>query len=635
MTGSSIKRIFIANRGEIVVRIAQTAKILGISTVALADRQRPLSPFLLTVIDKIHYLDHLGNIFLQGEALCQLALDHNCDAVHPGYGFLSENADFAQLVTDKGLNWIGPCAEVIAKLGNKNVARSIAQQAGVPVIEGASWRSQADDDKIASFADNNRPPYIVKAAAGGGGKGMRQVQSSTELLKVVHDAGREAQSLYRDGEIVVERLLTEPRHIEVQIIADQHGNVADLGDRECSVQRRFQKIIEEAPAPCLNDQQRQGLSKAAISLAQHVNYDSVGTVEFLVDQTDGKYYFLEMNTRLQVEHTVSEEIYAVDLVAEQIRIAEGQKIHSNFIANNQHSIQARIYAEDASRDFLPSPGTINCFQPFVGLGIRWEIGCHHQDEIVADFDPMLAKVIATANNRQLAITRMQLALTNSFVAGITTNLSLLSAIIRHEDFIAGQLTTKFIDQQLASLLADKNTDYYQAIADKIVSYLRRKLTDFSHLKLLFSDQQGQDPIPITLVQNSEENGIKSGHGIYDHKLPFRFALSPTNDGVTVSVGLAGQLFTDRPQVESWQEHSSVISDRRLRAPVPGKVVKVAVQEGDAVNDGDLCLIIESMKMEFAIKALGNDNTVDKIHVAVDDLVTADQLLIELTAGKKA
>ena len=306
MTGSFIKRIFIANRGEIVIRIAQTAKILGISTVALADRQRPLSPSLLTVVDKIHYLDRLGNIFLQGEVLCQLALDNSCDAVHPGYGFLSENAKFAQLVTDKGLSWIGPTAEVIAKLGNKNVARDIAQQAGVPVIEGVSWHGRADDDKITTFTANNRPPYIVKAAAGGGGKGMRQVQSSAELLKVVYDAGREAQSLYRDGEIVVERLLTEPRHIEVQIIADQHGNVRDLGDRECSVQRRFQKIIEEAPAPCLSDQQRQGLSKAAISLAQQVNYDSVGTVEFLVDHTDGKFYFFEMNTRLQVDHTVTE-----------------------------------------------------------------------------------------------------------------------------------------------------------------------------------------------------------------------------------------------------------------------------------------------------------------------------------------
>lgn len=631
MTGSSIKRIFIANRGEIVIRIAQTAKILGIGTVAIADKQRPLPPSLF-VIDKLHYLDRLGDIFSQGEHLCQLAIDNNCDAVHPGYGFLSENAEFAQLVMTKGLSWIGPRAEVIAQLGNKNVARDIAQQAGVPVIEGVSWRDKTDDTRISNFVENNRPPYIVKAAAGGGGKGMRQVISSAELLKVVHDAGREANSLYRDGEIVVERLLTKPRHIEVQIIADQHGNVTHLGDRECSVQRRFQKIIEEAPAPRLTDQQRQGLHEAAIALTRHVNYDSVGTVEFLVDDSDGKFYFLEMNTRLQVEHTVSEEIYNVDLVAEQIRLAEGQKISSVYVASGQHSIQARIYAEDASRNFLPCPGTITCFEPFIGLGIRWEIGCYRQDEIVAEFDPMLAKVIVTADNRQLAIARMQLVLDNSFIAGIVTNLSLLVTIFRNKNFITGQLTTKFISEQLDSLLADKKkiTDHYQPIADKIVTFLRRHLTNISHLKTIFSDQQQRQTLPITIVQHLEEKGIKSGVGFYDQQLPFRFALSPIGDGITVAVGLAGQLFIDRQQIESWQDSSGLIGDRQLCAPVPGKVVKIAVQEGETVDDGYVCLIIESMKMEFAIKAQGNGQTVDKIHVAVDDLVTADQLLIELT-----
>ena len=632
MTGLSIRRIFIANRGEIVIRIAQTAKILAISTVAVVDRQRPLSPSLLTVVDKIHYLDRLGDIFLRGEDLCQLAIDNDCDAIHPGYGFLSENAEFAQLVTDKGLSWIGPSARVIAQLGNKNVARVIAQQAGVPVIEGVSWCGQTDDLEVSNFAENNRAPYIVKAAAGGGGKGMRQVMSSAELLTVVHDAGREAKSLYHNSEIVVERLLTKPRHIEVQIIADQHGNVTHLGDRECSVQRRFQKIIEEAPAPCLTDQQRQGLHQAAISLAQHVNYDSVGTVEFLIDDTDGKFYFLEMNTRLQVEHTVSEEVYNVDLVAEQIGIAEGRTITDNFVANGQHSIQARIYAEDASRNFLPCPGTITCFEPFMGLGIRWEIGCHRQDEIMADFDPMLAKVIVTATDRQLAIARMQLVLDNSFVAGIVTNLSFLSAIIKDKSFITGQLTTNFIGEQLDSLLAEekKITNQYHPIAERIVAFLRRRLTGISHLKSLFSDQQQRQTLPITIVQHLEEKGIKSGFGFYDQKLPFRFALSPADDGITVAVGLAGQLFVDRQQVESWQDSSSFAGDRQLCAPVPGKVVKVAVQEGDTVDDGYVCLIVESMKMEFVIKAQGDGNTVDKIHVAVGDLVTADQLLIELT-----
>lgn len=630
MTGSSIKRIFIANRGEIVIRIAQTAKILGLATVAVAEKHQRLSPTLATVVDKIHLLDRLDGIFLQGETLCQLALDNDCDAVHPGYGFLAENAEFAQLVTDKGLNWIGPSAEVIAKLGNKTVARNIAQQAGVPVIEGVSWHDQSDDAEVNAFADRNRPPYIVKAAAGGGGKGMRQVQSSSNLLEVVHDAGREAYSLYHDCEIVIERLLTEPRHIEVQIVADRHGNVTNLGDRECSIQRRFQKIIEEAPAPRLTDQQRQGLHKAAIALTRHVNYDSVGTVEFLVDQTDSKFYFLEMNTRLQVEHTVSEEVYDVDIVAEQIRIAEGQQITRTFVNNGRHSIQARIYAEDASRDFLPCPGEISCFEPFTGLGIRWEIGCHRQDKIVADFDPMLAKVIVTADTRQLAITRMQLVLHNSFVAGIVTNISFLSAIFRHKNFINGQLTTKFITEQLTTLLADEKqlTNRHLPIAEKIVVFLRQHLTAVSHLEVLFSNQQHQDPPPITILQNIEENKVKSGFGIYNHQLPFRFALSPASEGLTVTVGIAGQLFTDRQQTESWQESSSSANDRQLYAPVPGKVVKVSVQEGDKLNDGDVCLIIESMKMEFPIKTQG-DNIVDKIHVTINDLVTADQLLVEL------
>ena len=616
-------KIFIANRGEIARRVAQTAALLDMETVSIA--RRGTRPFL---VGKTHYVEEeTAELYLDAERLLTLAQAEGCNAVHPGYGFLAENADFAAKVTAAGLVWIGPAADTIRRMGNKHIARQIAVEAGLPVVPGIFCSPDQDDSPIKEFLRQQAPPYLIKPVAGGGGKGMRVVTNRKELLPIVKEVAREAQSLYRNGDVIVEMLLAHPRHIEIQIIGDKQGKLVVLGDRECSVQRRFQKIIEEARAPRLADRLRKKLHQAAQNLGEHVSYYSTGTVEFMVDADE--FYFLEMNTRLQVEHPVTEEIYGLDLVAWQLKVACDESLADNLAQRepHTHSIQARIYAEDAEHDFLPVPGNLTCFKPFHGQGIRWEMG--HDTQVSPDFDPMLAKVIVTAENRGLAIKRLHSVLANTLITGIKTNLSFLQAVVSHQAFTDAKLTVNFVTENMQTLLLamqEKGAHHETAIAD-IGQMLREKFKYHSYQGLHNIFRRKKFRAQMQIITLEETATVKTGDGIYGEDLFFRFAIWEQEDRTVVAINIDGHLHQEESKPEVWQDQGTKkISGNSLTAPVPGRVAAINIKVGDTVEDGDVCLIIESMKMEFAIKAQGQGK-IAKVWVKTGDLVQDDQTLV--------
>lgn len=628
-----LQRIFIANRGEIVARVARTAAVLGIETVAPVARATP-PRFLAQEVTRFCYIEQeTADFYLDAEQLIALAHAEGCDALHPGYGFLAEQAAFAEKVTAAGLTWIGPAAETIAQMGDKHRARQVAANAGVAVVPGvfiAEELSDAELQKITKdFCAQHGLPVIVKAVAGGGGKGMRVVHAAQQLSAAVQATAREARTLYRQAAVLVEKFIATPRHIEVQIVGDRHGQLVVLGARECSVQRRFQKIIEEAPAQ-LAAAAQQGLHAAAQRLGTHVAYYSTGTVEFLLDAEHGEFYFLEMNTRLQVEHTVTEEVFAIDLVALQLRVAAGERLDCTQLeplTPRGHSIQARIYAEDASRDFMPAPGHLRCFQPYHGPGIRWEIGCDAPSAVSPFFDPLLAKLIATAADRQLAISRLQQALARTFIAGVHTDLALLHTVLAHQDFQAAQLTVNFIAQHLPQLLQTtaQSCNEQQARREKIAAALLADTTsgDRALQHIFRKDPADSD---IVMLRCIETPAGQYGCGIYAAETFFQFVRYPQADKLCVTVHCDGHLYTATTAAQDWQENSQPRSAQALTAPVPGRVAAVNVKADDTVNAGTVCVVIESMKMEFALKAEGRGR-VQRVTVASGDLVSDGQTLV--------
>lgn len=633
-----MRRIFIANRGEIAARIAQTALVLGIETVAIAAGKRT-PRYLAHWVDKFHYVDDDSSLYLDIDALLTIAKQHTCDALHPGYGFLAENAEFAQATQAAGITWIGPSADAIATMGNKSAARQVAIAANVPVLEGIALRDGRADNasqRLLSYTETHKPPYIVKPSAGGGGKGMQMVAAAEDLLAAVQTASREAEALYQNPEVLVERYITAPRHIEVQIVGDHVGKVAVYGERECSVQRRFQKIIEEAPAPNLSDQQRDNLAAAALALAKQVSYYSTGTVEFLLDAATGDFYFLEMNTRLQVEHTVTEEVFGVDLVAMQLDIACGLELQTMLPRHRGHSIQARLYAEDATRDFMPTPGHLLAFEPLHGSGLRWEIGVEAGEQLSAGFDPMIAKLISSAATRELAIARLDLALRDSFVAGITTNIQFLRKVLADEAFKQGKITTNYVAQNLTRLLADDSAGKVGDTSTACVEYLRQRyfgsgsLDEGKGIAELFRSTTAHN-LPANLQIDYEERrsgNILYGCGRYEDKL-LQYVVHHRRDCDTLVVNVAGNY--QRVDESEWRwegdsQHSSATADSLLRAPLPGKVATVQVAAGDKVQQGDVCVSLLSMKMEFAVKAEA-DGEVAKVQVQTGDTVGEGDALV--------
>jgi 3-methylcrotonyl-CoA carboxylase alpha subunit len=457
------KKILIANRGEIVRRVIHACREMGIRTVAVyseADRSAPY----LSDADEAYEIGPAPSMqsYLNIEKILQVARQAGVDAIHPGYGFLSENPAFAQACDDAGMVFIGPPAEVIRLLGDKGTAKRLAENVNVPIVPGFNPAEQATDaEKLLKEAKKVGFPVLLKAAAGGGGKGMRIVQSPDEFLPALESVKREATSAFGDDRVMLERYISRPRHIEVQILGDQHGNLVHLFERECSLQRRYQKIVEESPSPALSSALREQITDAAVRLGRAAGYVNAGTVEFLLEEKpdgSGAFYFLEVNTRLQVEHPVTEMVTGLDLVQWQIRIAQGEPFLYQQQAIHQHgyAIEARLYAEDPNNQFLPSIGTLALWQEPTMPGVRIDSFLKTGCEITHHYDPMLAKVIAYAETREMAICSLRTALEQFHVLGVQTNTAFLIRLLNHPDFVAGRLHTGFIEEHRDALLTQAN-----------------------------------------------------------------------------------------------------------------------------------------------------------------------------------
>ena len=462
-------KVLVANRGEIAVRINQTLRALGIVPVAVHSDPDAGAPHVASSEQSVELPGSTAeDTYLNIPRIVQAARDSGADAVHPGYGFLSENPQFARACEEAGLSFIGPTPESMEVLGDKLRSKDIAQDAGVPVVP-SSPECLPGDNIAGQFADQSGFPLLVKAAAGGGGRGMRVVRQQSDLDEAIESASREAQAAFGDGRVFLERYVTNPRHVEFQVLADGSGHTIHLGERECSIQRRHQKIVEETPSPALTPELRQRMGDAAVAVARAAGYVNAGTAEFLLDPHSGEYYFLEMNARLQVEHPITEAVLGLDMVEWQVRIANGEPLtlHQDDVQPRGHAIECRIYAEDPYREFVPSTGTLLRWRPPGGPGIRLDSGAAEGQEVSIYYDPMLAKLIAWAPNRDLSLRRMGVALSQFLALGVVTNIPLLRAVIAHPQFRGGNYDTGFLEWNPAvtrPLVSDEKRAMARALA---------------------------------------------------------------------------------------------------------------------------------------------------------------------------
>lgn len=609
--------ILIANRGEIACRIMQTAQNMGIKCIAVYVDADSDAPFVKMADEAVR----LSSNYMDSESIILAAKQTGAQAVHPGYGFLSENAAFARKVKTNKLVWIGPSPHVIKVMGDKLKAKELAEKSGVPTLPMAS---DVKDAKNLGY------PLLVKAAAGGGGKGMRIVDSPKELKEAIVSAKREALSGFGDDRIFIERYVKKSRHIEIQILGDEYGNIVHLGERECSIQRRHQKIIEESPSPRVDPFLREQMGEAAIKLAKRIKYFSAGTVEFLMDDKTGEFWFLEVNTRLQVEHPVTEEVTGIDLVYEQIKIARGDELEftQEDIQWHGHAIEARLYAEDPGNSFLPEIGTLLAYDTTMASDIRWDSGVEQGYKVGTDFDPMLSKVIAWAPNRIDAANKLARGLEKAHFGGVKTNRDFLISCLRNESFINGKTTTDFIAREKPSteqeLSENQLLESSVAIAlwtamqnrasDPVTSFMPSNWTNGrmpnQRIKLLIQKNE------IEVTYRLQRNGLFSVMGLiskihaYDesgidleigsHR--FFAQITRADDRILVNMPF-GDL--DAKIIKRFAEPGNEVPEGGLVAPMPGKVIEVKVKKGDRVKAGDTLVIIEAMKMEHSIKATGN------------------------------
>jgi acetyl/propionyl-CoA carboxylase alpha subunit len=596
--------------------------------------------------------------YLNIEAIVRAALDSEAEAVHPGYGLLSENAAFARACIDAGLVFVGPSPEAIRTMGDKSAARRLAAEHGVPTIPGYDGDGQGAPGML-KHAKKIGFPVMIKAAAGGGGRGMRLVESADRFAEAAESARREAERSFGDGRLILERAIVGGRHIEVQLLADTHGNAVHLGERDCSVQRRHQKVIEETPSPAVGEELRARMGDAALEIARAVNYSNAGTVEFLLD-VSGDFYFLEMNTRLQVEHGVTELVTGLDLVELQLRIAGGEPLPftQDRVARNGHAIECRIYAEDPAAGYLPSAGRITVFQPPSGDGIRNDPGTYPGDEISTFYDPMLAKLLAWGSDRAQAVERMQTALSAYRVEGVTTNISLLRSVLAHPSFQRGQAATDFLDRlgedaaggpPVEAVLAAFGAVALGAGAPPGAWYTSGPWRAGGAVYLEI--KHGSDVISVTgrrLPGSTDRWTVELADGTREA----RFTLAPggrfvveldsrsvvclvTRSGSSIDVALGDRLFRFA-LAHKREQHAHVEGHRGkgLVAPMPGLVLRVLVREGEAVRTHQTLVVIEAMKMEHAIEA-PHDGIVKKLHCAEGGRVTEGQLLVELEEAAPA
>jgi acetyl/propionyl-CoA carboxylase alpha subunit len=640
----SIKKILIPNRGEIAVRIIRTAKRLGIRTVVtLARHEADALPASLA--DEVFWWpnEQLNETFLNIEAIINAAIEVRADAIHPGYGFLSENHELAKACETAGFVFIGPRAEHIQLMGSKTEARSIAKTANVPVVPG--WEGSIEE--ITSKAHQFPYPVIVKAAMGGGGKGMKLVHSANELTQQLQQTANESLRYFGDATVFVEQYFEPARHIEVQLLGDKYGNLVHLGERECSIQRRFQKIIEEAPAPNLTGKQREALYEDALKLGRYMNYQSAGTIEFLVNEA-GQHFFLEMNTRIQVEHPVSELITNIDIVEKQIEIASGLPLDlkQEAIHFQGHAIESRLYAEDASSDFRPSPGTIRQFAFPNNNTSRIETAIYQPVTIHPNYDPLLAKIVTWGKTRETAIAQHLEDLNQCSIIGIETNKGYLRQVIQSEAFTKGDYHTRFCN----SFMYIKSDD--ELVTSTLVAYACLKLkrlsenrntSFFRHLpqfqivinnqlhtiRYHQSDNQTELTIDHTLHLISHiaigQQTINYKSNNINHLL--HYFVNPDDISIDTQGTVYQVIPTDWLQPYQPKESLEKISDAsQFHAPLPGRVLKIHVDEGQFIAKGDTILVLEAMKMENHLKAW-KDITIKEIHITEGHSVKSNQLLI--------
>ena len=649
-------KILIANRGEIACRIMRTAKRMGIATVAVYSDADANTPHVQMADEAVHIgAAASSDSYLRADRIIAAAKQTGAEAIHPGFGFLSENAGFVEAVEDAGLVFIGPGTEAIRVMGDKIESKTLAEKVGVSVVPGTPGAVE-DIDTALKAAKEIGFPVMVKASAGGGGKGMRVIETAADLADGMRAAMSEAQTAFGDSRVFIEKFVVQPRHIEIQLVADQHGNIVYVGERECSIQRRHQKVIEEAPSPFISPETRASMGTQAVALARAVDYRSAGTVEFIVG-TGQDFYFLEMNTRLQVEHPVTEMVYGLDLVETMIRVAAGEvlSVTQDDIAPDGWAIEARVYAEDPARGFLPSIGQLIRYREPRGEGVRVDTGVAEGGEISMYYDPMIAKLVAHAATRDEAIDRLHLALDHYEIDGIASNRQFLSAVLENAAFKSGDLTTGFIASEfdgdflagvpdglaasdmvalgaaVAALQIDERDastpDRHFVVIDQtgrqyvvevegvtntkamvIVDGRRHALSGRLRRPLhLFDGTINEEPVAVQLRGNDYDIALTQGsHRLVAKILPARFA----------------------PMLALMPEKAEGAGADEIIAPMPGQITRILVEIGDEVLPGQDVAIIEAMKMENILTSEAR-GTVKSIEVGVGDNLNVDDLILSL------
>jgi len=652
---TTIQKILVANRGEIARRIIRTCRKMGIGTVAVYSDADADMPFVAEADEAVR----LGpapssESYLRIDKILEAAALTGSDAIHPGYGFLAENAAFADACGEAGVIFIGPTPEAIRSMGSKRQAKALVAKAGVPVIPGYDGSNQ-DPEVLAKEAIAIGFPVLLKASAGGGGKGMKLVREEAGLPDAIASAAREGESSFGDGTLLVEKYIEDPRHVEIQILGDSHGNLIHLNERECSIQRRHQKIIEETPSPALDAALRKQMGDAAVSCGEAIGYQNAGTVEFIL-APDRSFYFLEVNTRLQVEHPVTECVTGLDLVEEQILVAQGEalRLEQEAVGFEGAAIEVRLYAEDPAAGFLPQSGKVVDWNLPPAEGLRVDSGVEAGSEVSIHYDPMLAKIITSGETRPLALQRMRRALRSLSVQGVTTNRQFLLRVLDHPAFIAGEIDTHFIDRHMqdelgeapaqadeqraaiaAALAEQQRRDRERALVPTVPSGWRNNYHTPQSVEYAVGDREiridyrhlGDDRFTVSTGEYERDVRVVSWEPphLTLEEGPHRWHARISFDAALVyvhtshfNVGLAR-----KPR---FPDKSQEVPAGGCVAPMPGKIIELRVAQGDTVQAGQVLLIMEAMKMEHSVTA-PLDGTVAEISVTAGDQVDADALLV--------
>jgi acetyl/propionyl-CoA carboxylase alpha subunit len=659
---TTIRRLLVANRAEIAARVLRSARQRGTETVAVYSDVDADLPYVAMADVAVHLPGAApADTYLCADLLVDAARATGADAVHPGYGFLSENAVFAAACEDAGLCFVGPPSKVIAQMGSKLEAKAVMAAAGVPVLPGGVVDA-ADAEARDALADAVGFPLLVKASAGGGGRGMRVVTAPADLADAVEGASREAAAAFGDGTVFLERLVVAPRHVEVQVLGDAHGTVVDLFERECSIQRRHQKLIEETPSPGLADDARTAIRAAAVTAARAIGYVNAGTVEFVVDP-DGAFYFLEVNTRLQVEHPVTELVTGLDLVELQLQVAEGRPLDdaATGAATQGHAIEVRLYAEDPEAGYLPDAGRLSMFDLGSADGVRVDAGYASGSVVPSSYDAMLAKVAAHAPTRTEAARRLAAALRRARLHGVTTNRDLLVGVLEHPEFLAGATDTGFLERHDPAALAAATRDadqspyavlaaIWQRVEDRAPSpqpdgipaawrnvgpadQPRTYLVRGASHEVLVTGPHGArrvllDGAPVALGRVELDAAGASGEVDGRH---VRVALVRDGDRLFADGSLGAAVLVEVPRLRAAGVEEAPGS---LHAPLPGAVRRVTVSEGASVTQGEVLVVLEAMKMEHAIRA-PHDGTVTSVLVADGQQVDGGAVLVVVAARDPA